>query len=226
MTEDTDSGRGTNFALGTAVAAGTYYLAVSAGRGSGEYRLRVHYTPAFAGNPGPDSPQSGVSVLSGWVCDADTVEIEFETPGGASQRWVPATGTSRLDTAVACGPRTTDTGYGLLFNWNLLGDGEHTVRVLMDDVVVAERQITVTTLGAHPDQEFRRGLRHTTEIPDFPEVGETTTLRWQTARQNFVIASGHGWGRRSTTHPGTGATGQPRARLLSEWYRRALRLGV
>ena len=75
-----------------------------------------------------------------------------------SQTWVPATGTSRPDTAVACGPRTTDTGYGLLFNWNRLGDGEHTVRVLMDDVVVAERRITVTTLGPHPEQEFRQDL--------------------------------------------------------------------
>ena len=83
VAEDTDSGRGTNFALGTAVEAGTYYLAVSAGRGSGEYRLSVHYTPAWFGNPAPNSPQSGVSVLSGWVCEADTVEIEFETPGAA-----------------------------------------------------------------------------------------------------------------------------------------------
>ena len=194
MTEDTDSGRGSNFALGTAVEAGTCYLAVLAGRGSGEYRLSVHYTPAFAGNPGPNSPQSGVSVLSGWVCEADTVEIEFETPGAAVQTLEAATGTSRPDTASHCGPRTTDTGYGLLFNWNRLGDGEHTVRVLIDDVVLAERQITVTTLGEHPEQEFRRGLSHTTDIPDFPDMGETTTLRWQTARQNFMIASGAGGG--------------------------------
>ena len=88
----------------------------------------MHYTPAFVDNPGPNSPQSGVSVLSGWVCEADTVEIEFETPGAGPQTWEPATGTSRPDTAVACGPRTTDTGYGLLFNWNHLGDGHHTVR--------------------------------------------------------------------------------------------------
>ena len=194
VAEDTDSGRGSNFALGTAVTADTYYLAVSAGRGSGEYTLTVHYTPAFVDNPGPASPQSGVSVLSGWVCDAATVEIEFETPGGASQTWVPATGTSRPDTAVACGPTTTDTGYGLLFNWNRLGDGEHTVRVVIDDVVLAERQITVTTLGEHPDQEFRRDLAATTEVADFPAVGETTTLQWQTARQNFVIARGAGGG--------------------------------
>ena len=169
---------------------------MSAGRGSGEYRLRVHYTPAFAvDNPGPDSPQSGVSVLSGWVCDADTVEIEFETPGGC----LPDVGAghgyeSGWTPPWRVGPDTTDTGYGLLFNWNRLGDGEHTVRVLIDDVVLAERTITVTTLGEHPEQEFRRGLSHTTEIADFPGIGETTTLRWQTARQNFMIASGDGGG--------------------------------
>ena len=194
VAEDTDSGQGRNFALGTAVEAGTYYLAVSAGASSGEYRLSVHYTPAFVDNPAPNSPQSGVSVLSGWVCEAETVEIEFETPGGASQTWVPATGTSRPDTAVACGADTTDTGYGLLFNWNRLGDGQHTVRVLIDDILFAEREITVTTLGEHEDQEFRRDLTASTEIPDFPAVGETTTLRWQTARQNFVIVRGAGGG--------------------------------
>ena len=207
---DTDSGRGSNFALGTAVETGTYYLAVLAGRGSGEYRLSVHYTPAFVDNPGPDSPQSGVSVLSGWVCDADTVAIEFETPGAEVQTLEAATGTSRLDTAAMCGPRTTDTGYGLLFNWNRLGDGEHTVRVLIDDILLAERQITVTTLGDHPDQEFRRDLPAiTTDIPDFPAVGETTTLRWQTARQNFVIAHGAGGGGGQQLTPEQAILGNP-----------------
>ena len=209
VTQDTDSGRGTNFALGTAVSTGTYYLAVSAGRGSGEYRLRVHYTPAAFGNPAPDSFQSGVSVLSGWVCDAATVEIEFETPGAEVQTWVPATGTSRPDTAVACGPRTTDTGYGLLYNWNRLGDGQHTVRVIMDDVVLAERTITVTTLGEHPDQEFRRDLAASTEIPDFPAPGETTMLRWQTARQNFMLARGDGGGGGQQLTPEQARLGNP-----------------
>ena len=209
VTQDTDSGRGSNFALGTAVEAGTYYLAVSAGRGSGEYRLRMHYTPAFAGNPGPTSPQSGVSVLSGWVCEADMVELELVPESGDPQTFVPATGTSRPDTASPCGPRTTDTGYGLLFNWNRLGDGEHTVRVIVNDVVLAERQITVTTLGEHPEREFRRGLHHTTDIPDFPDMGETTTLRWQTARQNFMIASGAGGGGGAQLTPEQAWLGNP-----------------
>ena len=195
VTQDTDSGR--NFSLGTAVEPGTYYLAVSAGRGSGEYRLTVHYTPAFVGNPAPTSPQSGVSVLSSWVCEAATVEIELVPERGAPQTLEAATGTSRPDTASHCGTGTA-TGYGLLYNWNRLGDGVHTVRVWMDAVLVDERQIPVTTLGPHADQEFRRALQASTEILDFPAVGETTTLRWQTARQNFVIAHGGGGGAQLT----------------------------
>ena len=225
VAEDTDSGRGSNFALGTAVEAGTYYLAVSAGASSGEYRLSVHYTPAFVDNPGPDSPQSGVSVLSGWVCEAETVEIEFETPGAEVQTWMPATGTSRPDTAVACGADTTDTGYGLLFNWNRLGDGQHTVRVLIDDVLFAERAITVTTLGPHDDQEFRKDLAAlTTVVADFPAAGETTTLRWEQALQNFVIASGEGGGGGKQLTPEQAILGNPAPRsfqsgvgVLSGW---------
>ncbi len=189
---DTDSGSGANFRLGVAVEPGTYYLAVSAGASFGDYRLLVDYTPAFVENPAPNAPQSGLGVLSGWVCDADTVEIELVPESGETQMWVPATGTSRADTAGVCGADTTDTGYGLLYNWNLLGDGAHTVRVRINEVVLAERAITVTTLGAHPEQEYRRGLWATSELPDFPDAGQTTTLRWEEALQNFVIASGEG----------------------------------
>ena len=187
LAEDTARGP---FEVGVAVEPGTYYLAVSAGASGGDYRLTVDYTPAFVDNPAPDSPQSGLGVLSGWVCAADTVEIELVPENGETQTLVPATGTSRADTAGVCGAATTATGFGLLFNWNLLGDGAHTVRVLIADVVFAERQVTVTTLGAHPAQEYRRGLRATTEIADFPDVGQTTTLRWEEALQNFVIAHG------------------------------------
>ena len=226
VADDTDSGRGTNFALGAAVEKGTSYLAVSAGRGSGAYRLRVHYTPAFFENPGPDSPQSGVSVLSGWVCEADTVEMEFETPGAAPQTWVPATGTSRPDTAIACGRRTTDTGFGLLFNWNRLGDGQHTVRVLIDGVVLAEREMTVTTLGEHPEQEFRRGLRATSEVPRLPDCGPDDDAPLGASVTELRHCRGCGRRHRGTVDPGAGVAGQPRPRLLSEWGWRPVRLGV
>ena len=75
-------------------------------------------------NPGPNAFQSGVGVLSGWVCEAAAVEMEI----GHLGRQVAAYGTERLDTEAACGD--TDNGFGLLFNWNRLGDGEHEVVAL------------------------------------------------------------------------------------------------
>ena len=139
LATDTDSGSGPNFRLGVAVEPGTYYLAVSAGTSFGAYRLGVDYTPAFVENPAPAAPQSGLGVLSGWVCATTRVEIELIPESGVPVTLLPATGTARADTAAACGPQTTATGFGLLFNWNLLGDGVHTVRVLIADVVLAER---------------------------------------------------------------------------------------
>ena len=68
-------------------------------------------------NPGPNSFQSGIGVISGWVCEGDEVELAI----GDAGRQLAAYGTERADTLDACGD--TDNGFGLLFNWNLLGDG-------------------------------------------------------------------------------------------------------
>ena len=130
-------------------------------------------------NPGADSFQSGVGVLSGWVCEAEAVEIELN---GIPQE--AAYGTERLDTLRACGD--TDNGFGLLFNWNLLRDGEHEVVALVDGVELGRATVTVTTLG----QEFLRDVTGTCEAEDFPVVGERVTLVWQQNSQNFVIAEG------------------------------------
>ena len=135
-------------------------------------------------NPGPDSFQSGIGVLSGWVCAAETVEIEITTEGGGVARHVAAYGTERLDTAAACGD--TNNGFGLLFNWNLLDDGEHAVVAYVDDVELDRATVTVTTLGG----EFVPDVEGSCPVPDFPTVGETVTVEWQESKQNFVIASG------------------------------------
>ena len=79
-------------------------------------------------------------MLSGWVCDAEEVVIEID-----EMPLVTAYGTSRADTAAVCGD--TDNGFGLLFNWNLLGDGEHTVVAVVDGVELGRATVTVTTLG-------------------------------------------------------------------------------
>ena len=191
LATDDDSGTRSNFRLAQAVTKGTYTLAVSGKHGAtGPYRLTVHYSPGFLGNPSDTSFQSGIGVLSGWVCNAERVVIEFDRPNGDVWREPAAYGTSRPDTASVC--TDSNSGFGLLWNWNKLGAGQHTVRAVVDDIVLAEHTITVTTLGL--GKEFPRGLSGEYEVPDFPEAGETTRIQWQEAQQNFAIVSGAGGG--------------------------------
>ena len=142
-------------------------------------------------NPGADSFQSGIGVISGWVCEAESVEVEIETAGGEVTRLEAAYGTARLDTAALpdgtplCGD--TDNGFGVLFNWNRLGAGEHTVVALVDGVELGRATVTVTTVGAGAEEEFLRGAEGECVVADFPMLGETVTLEWQQNSQNFVI---------------------------------------
>ena len=129
-------------------------------------------------NPEPASFQSGIGLLSGWVCAAAVVELEIN--GGP--RVVAASGTDRADTAPVCGDR--NNGFGLLFNWNLLGDGIHTVRALADGEEFGRATFTVTTLGV----EFLQGTQGETGVEDFPSPGEAVRLIWQQANQNFILA--------------------------------------
>ncbi len=141
-------------------------------------------------NPGHNSFQSGIGVISGWVCEADKVEIEIETERGETERHEAGYGTARADTArrkdgtPLCGD--TDNSFGLLFNWNRLGDGEHTVVALVDGVELGRATVTVTTL----DEEFLRAAEGECVVDDFPSPGETVTLEWQQNTQNFVMTRG------------------------------------
>ena len=136
-------------------------------------------------NPGPNSFQSGMGVLSGWVCAAEAVEIEITTEGGEVARQVAAYGTERLDTLDACGD--TDNGFGLLFNWNLLGEGVHTVVAYVDGAELGRATVRVTTVGEGAEGEFLRGAEGECVVEDFPMPGETVTVEWQQNSQNFVI---------------------------------------
>jgi len=126
-------------------------------------------------NPSALSSQSGIGVISGWVCSA--AEVTLVIDGGAP---VPAAyGTSRQDTAGVCGD--ANNGFGRLLNWNLLGDGAHTVTALADGMAFGQATFTVTTLGA----SFRSGLEAEFELPDF--AGGNVLVRWQEGQQNFAI---------------------------------------
>ena len=69
--------------------------------------------------PKQDSSISGKYMFSGWVCDAEIVEIVID--GGSGKR--AAYGTDRGDTVNQCGDR--DNGFGLLFNFGSLTNGLH-----------------------------------------------------------------------------------------------------
>ena len=145
-------------------------------------------------NPGDGSFQSGIGLISGWVCEAESVEIEIETAGDEVLLLEAAYGTARLDTAARpdgtrlCGD--TDNGFGVLFNWNLLGAGEHTVVALVDGVELGRATVTVTTLGTGAEAEFLRSAEGACVVEDFPSPGETVRLAWQEPNQNFVMTGG------------------------------------
>ena len=160
------------------------FVITSGTRPAGENRAGIAGM-GYLENPGADSFQSGIGVISGWVCEAEGVEIEIETESGETARQVAAYGTERLDTETVCGD--TDNGFGLLFNWNRLGAGEHEVVAYVDGVELGRAVVRVTTVGAGAEEEFLRGAEGECVVDDFPMPGETVLLEWQQNSQNFVI---------------------------------------
>ncbi len=129
--------------------------------------------------PGPGSFQSGIGYIRGWVCEGQTVEIYID-----DGLRLPATarGLDRGDTEGICGDR--DNGFILVWNWNLLGEGEYTAALVVDGHTLQRHAFTVTTLG----QEYIRGAEKDVVVNDFPSPGESLRLRWQEPVQGFVIA--------------------------------------
>ena len=148
-------------------------------------------------NPQPGSFQSGVGVISGWVCEAERVDIVFNPGTATEETWRAGYRTTRADTEPVC--NDSDNGFGLLYNWNLLGDGQHTVEARADGEVFGTATFTVTTLGGH---EFRDDVSGEFVVKDFPvhevtcaaegcpPLNQDITLRWEQSIQNFVIQGG------------------------------------
>jgi hypothetical protein len=128
-------------------------------------------------NPLPGSFQSGIGLISGWVCEASRVDIELD--GSATLQ--AGYGTDRGDTTGICGD--ANNGFGLLFNWNLFGNGRHTVRALADGQEFGRASVSVASLGS----EFRTDLSFEFTLPNFPRVGRNTRLVWETSQQNLVV---------------------------------------
>ncbi len=125
-------------------------------------------------NPRQGGVVSGISTISGWVCNATQVELQID--GFPVQA---AYGTSRKDTISVCG--NENTGFGLLTNWNILGNGPRTIVAFADGVEFARATFTVAT----PGQEFLTGASGTYLVPNF--AGRNVIIQWQESLQNFGI---------------------------------------
>ena len=88
-------------------------------------------------------------------------------------------GTSRGDTASVCGD--TNNGFVTLVNWNLFGDGVHTVRALADGVEFGRAEFQVTTFG----QEFVHGAQGRYSCRIFPGPAPRLLLNGKKARKTL-----------------------------------------
>ena len=132
---------------------------------------------AALGNPSPGSFQSGVSILSGWKCEAGTITARFN--GG--EPVAVLYGAERSDTASHCA-NDGRNGFITIYNYNRLGDGEHRVEVFDDGVKFGEATFTVVTLG----EEFVRGEKGQGTIRLSPS-NKQVTVGWDQASQGFNI---------------------------------------
>lgn len=138
---------------------------------------------SFAGleTPAEGSVQSGIALIRGWVCDADEITVQID--GGVA---IPAVyGNPRGDTVEVCGD--SNNGFELLWNWNLSGEGEHSLIAYADGTAIGQADFRIATLGL--ETEFATGLSGTYALKDFPSAGKNTMVTWSQADQNFLISS-------------------------------------
>ena len=149
----------------------------------------VVWAAATLENPVPGSVKSGIGLISGWICDAEKLEVSFD---GGPRKFVPY-GSERTDTAGVCGD--TNNGFGLLINYNELGDGPHTITLYADGVVVTLVTFNVQTLGTN----FLRGVIGQGTITLSNETA--VHVQWEETTQGFTIV---GYG----TQVGDGSAGE------------------
>lgn len=134
--------------------------------------------------PSDGGDASGISYFSGWKC-APNDDISVIIDGHAP---IPvATNVRRLDTATVC---NNDGRNGFIgqFNFSLLGDGAHSVRVRQGGVDFAHATFYVTTFGT----PFMSGAAATYSLPDFPSTGQSAIVEWVEGTQSFVVVGKHG----------------------------------
>ena len=128
-------------------------------------------------SPASGGVLSGVGFISGWKCNARNITVTID--GGPHQ--AVAMYQERGDLRAVCG--TIRHGFIMQVNWNLLGDGAHTVTAYDGGFEFGRARFRVGT----PGEEFLRGVRRRTVVDAFPSPGESTVLEWNQSTQHFEI---------------------------------------
>lgn len=146
----------------------------------------VPYNPTQIGFAQHESPRqgevhSGIGLIRGWVCNAKRIEIAID--GG--NRIDMAYGTTREDTKTVCGDVAgeANNGYGVTFNWGLLGAGIHRLQAFADDIEFTDVEFEVVTIGG----EFVKDLEGRFLLEGFPAPDESVEVEWRTSSQDFNI---------------------------------------
>lgn len=143
--------------------------------------------------PAARSTNSGIGILSGWHCSGSVIEVAID--GGAHM--MAGARTPRGDTQPACG--RTDTGWSLLYNFNLLDSAKaHRAVAYAEGVEFARVAFQTTNFGVGFAEDLRSAA---CSIFNFPDVGDQTFVVWNEANQNFSIESTTADPRRSLGSP-------------------------
>ena len=129
-------------------------------------------------NPQPNDYASGIYLFSGWVCEAENVQILLD----GVQYLDVAYGSDRLDTLSTCGD--TNNGFGILVNMANLAAGEHQATLYADGQEVAQSAFKTADRSTG---EFAADLTGCAVSQDFPIGGKETILRWTTSQQGFQV---------------------------------------
>ena len=146
--------------------------------------MALFATAAFAApkgaleNPQPNDYASGIYLFSGWVCDAEIVQIGLD----GVQLLDVAYGSDRLDTHDVCGD--SDNGFGLLVNMANLAPGAHEAVLYADGQIIAQHAFNTAALSSG---EFAEDLEGCAISEGFPTSDKETIVKWTTSMQGFQI---------------------------------------
>jgi len=132
------------------------------------------------GTPVDGTTVSGVSVISGYHCTSTDIEVFID--GNSIGK--AGAGTTMPSTVGVCGH--AETGYSLLYNYNNLTPGPHTVAAYAGGELIASHAINTLRSGG---TAWLAGASQTLTVPNFPQAGKTATVEWVQSVQNFMVTS-------------------------------------